>query len=126
MQYVDHRDAAAEEARERWNKHNLAIPALPEGGVTHFDPSGLVPYPCTHGLATKPKRYGVMKQGGNARLGENGEELPPFGGWSWGRAKFLTITAFGARSGVPYCLVACPVCLGQPEPADMTTPADET
>lgn len=52
--------------------------------------SGLVPYPCEHGLAAKPARYPVM--GPNPVFDEQGGELPPWGNISWGRSKhFMTM-----------------------------------
>jgi hypothetical protein len=83
-----------------------------------------VPYPCAHGRPTRPapflSRY--------PRINKNGEEEPPYGGQSWGQGKYLKITAYGGRTStdghgkewhVPFCQIKCPVCLGQPEPADM-------
>lgn len=94
------------------------------GMASVFDPSGLVPYPCAHGIPVKPKRFPVTK-GGKAWFDDDGNERPPFAGKSWGRSKHLRITAFGGRDGIPFALAACPVCVGEPEPDDMTRPADE-
>ncbi len=100
---------------------NTSIPHL--GPPSPFDPSGLVPYPCEHGLDAKPKRYPSTRH--EPWKDSAGDERPPYGGTTWGRSKYLEIIAFGARDGVPYAIVKCPVCRGEPRPADMTTPADE-
>lgn len=113
-----------QEEWERNNAANLKIPHLPQDTV--FNPSGLVPFPCDHGIETKPARYPVTKGGGFAHLNDAGEEYPPFIGLSWGRSKYLTITAFGGRSGIPYAIASCIVCTTGIYPDDFFTAADGT
>lgn len=79
-----------------------------------LDPSGLVPYPCTHGLAEAPA--GMPHKKRPFRPGPGGGELAPYGGLSWGRAKYLHVNPIGRMP------VTCPVCRGEPRPADMTEP----
>lgn len=97
---------------------------------SEFSPSGLVPYPCTHGLAALP--LGHPQVANEPRRNPAGEELPAFAGNSWGRSKYLSIVAFGGRTNhlpgggevyVPMAIIKCPVCLGEPRPADLTEPA---
>jgi len=96
--------------------HVEAMPSI-------FDPSGLVPYPCSHGIPVKPKRFPVTK-GGRAWFDDDGNERPPFAGKSWGRSKYLTITSFGGRSGIPYATAQCFVCIGKPVGEDFYVAAD--
>jgi hypothetical protein len=89
-----------------------------------FDPSGFVPYPCDHGTPVKPKRYPPTK-GKLARLDLSGDELPPFGGRSWGRSKYLLHMDPVVIEGKHIQFKPkCVVCLGQPKPDDFYTPAD--
>lgn len=92
-----------------------------------FVSGGLVPYPCSHGLAELPAGHPQFHRFPN--YSPTGGELPRFGGRSWGRPKYLTITYFGGRTEklpggqeitVAAATVKCPVCLGQPAPDDMT------
>ncbi len=53
--------------------------------------NGLVPYPCTHGIAELPP--GALPVAGEPRRSKAGGELPPYGGLSWGRSKYLRIKA---------------------------------
>lgn len=62
--------------------------------VGFTDPLRLVPYPCEHGIA-------------EADLPPDHVAIPTAGGKSWGRAHWLV----GPR---------CPVCRGEPAPADWT------
>lgn len=65
--------------------------------VSEFDPTGLVPSPCEHGLPEHPlDRKPIEKIAGFVR--------------SYIRAKYL---------GADF---RCPVCRGEPRPADLTTP----
>lgn len=88
-----------------------------------LNPSGLVPYPCNHGIPVKPKRFPVTK-GGKAWFDDEGNERPPFGGRSWGRSKYLVISAFGGRDGIPYAIAECFICLGKPVGDDFYVAAD--
>lgn len=95
-----------------------------------FNPSGLVPYPCIHGVATKPARYPKTRY--MAQVDADGNELPPWGALSWGRAKYLRISAFGGRVTrsndrdyyTPYADAKCPLCEGKPAPEDFYMTAD--
>ena len=78
---------------------NNALPHLPLPSV--FDPSGLVPYPCNHGIAAKPARYPRTRRI-DPWLDKEGNERPPYGGRTWGRGRYLRVTSFGKRSDVPY------------------------
>ena len=109
-----------EEWQAKVRAWNLAL-GKPHDSV--FDPSGLVPYPCRHGIAAKPAAYPPTRH--EPWLDADGNEKPPFAGLSWGRSKYLRINSFGGRDGVPYAIVTCPVCDGEQAPADMTTPAGE-
>lgn len=121
-QYQQAGQMSLEEERKKVAAYHAKIPHLTD--VAHsFDPSGLVPYPCTHGIAVKPARFPVTK-GGTAWLDAEGNERPPFGGQSWGRSKHLRITAFGGRNGVPFAIAECVKCVGEPEPTDFYTAAD--
>lgn len=110
--------------QEEWlakvNAHNLAIPHLPQDSA--LDPSGLVPYPCTHGIAAKPKRFPLTAR--KPWLDKNGDERPPYGGNSWGRSVYLSITAFGGSGGVPFAHMSCIRCRGEEVPADFWMAAD--
>lgn len=98
-----------EEQLATWHAWHFRFPALPQ---SEFNPSGLVPYPCEHGIPVKPKRY-VVTKGGTAWFDAEGNEMPPFGAKSWGRAKYLVITSFGGRDGIPYATPQCFICLGR-------------
>lgn len=63
---------------------------------SEFAPGGLVPYPCSHGLAELPKGHPQFHRFPN--YSPTGGELPRFGGRSFGRSKYLTITYFGGRT----------------------------
>ena len=88
-----------------------------------FDPSGLVPYPCDHGIAAKPARYPRTRRI-NPWLDKEGNERPPYGGRTWGLSRYLSVTSFGGRDGVPYANSGCVVCEGHPVPEDFYTAAD--
>lgn len=60
-----------------------------------FDPTGLAPAPCKHGLPEHPN-------GGKSAFAV-----------SWIRAKYLVVGKDGVK---------CPVCRGEPAPDDMLTP----
>jgi hypothetical protein len=119
--YRSREEIAREADRERINAVHNTYPHL--GAQRPFNPSGLVPYPCQHGVPVKPSRYPVTK-GGNAWFDDDGNEQPPFGGLSWGRAKYLDIAAFGGRDGIPYAVAECVVCTTGTYPDDFYIAAD--
>lgn len=119
-QYRQQGQTDREEDLVRWHAWHFKFPALP-GSV--FNPSGLVPYPCEHGIPVKPKRFPVTK-GGTAWYDDAGNERPPYGARSWGRAKYLVITSFGGRDGIPYAESKCFVCLGRAVGDDFYYAAD--
>ena len=91
-----------------------------EGDVfkSEFNPGGMVPYPCKHGLPELPPTMPPIHR--YPARGSMGGWLPMYGGQSWGRSKYLKIVSFGAKNGnIPFAIVRCPVCLGEPAPADM-------
>jgi len=88
-----------------------------------FNPSGLVPYPCAHGIPVKPARYPQVK-GGSAWFDKDGNEKPPFGGQSWGRSKYLTTLRTGIRGGVATAVPSCHICENLPVGDDFYTAAD--
>lgn len=65
-----------------------------------------------------------MTKGGTAWFDDDGNERPPFGGRTWGRSKYLVISAFGGKSGVPFAVAECFVCLGRPVGDDFYVAAD--
>lgn len=67
----------------------------PDVPLPVFDPTGLTPSPCDHGLAEHPAGYPLK-----------------YGCRTWIRAKYLDVWKGG---------VGCVVCLGQPRPDDLTT-----
>jgi hypothetical protein len=87
-----------------------------------FDPTGIVPYPCTHGMPMRPPEYGRFRM--FPSLDSDGNEFPPYGGRSWGRSKYLFVGAYGGRQGIPFAYAECVVCRGEPRPDDLTTPAN--
>lgn len=115
--YQTQADKDREAERIRVQKVHNTYPHLPF--PTPFNPSGLVPYPCNHGIEVKPARFAATK-GGNAWLDAEGNEKPPFGGNSWGRAKYLGFT--GKQGGVP--VPACIVCQTGVVPDDFYIAAD--
>lgn len=123
-QYQQVNEQTREELRAKAAIAHAKIPHVSDIPVV-FDPSGLVPYPCDHGIAVKPARFPVTK-GGTAWYDDAGDERPPFGGKSWGRSKYLVITSFGGRDGVPYAYAQCFVCLGRPVGDDFYVAADGT
>ena len=112
-----------EAERRRIEAIHNTYPSLPF--PTPFNESGLVPYPCEHGIAVKPKRFAATK-GGTVWRDEDGNERPPYGGRSWGRARYLTTLKTGMRNGVASAVAYCVICNGEPEPADFYTAADGT
>lgn len=121
-QYRDRNAPDPEKERKRIEKIHNGYPDA-YGLASVFQPSGLVPYPCGHGIPVKPARYPVTK-GGKAWFDEKGREKPPFGGLSWGRAKYLGISSFGGRDGVPYAIAECIVCTTHGAPQDFYIAAD--
>jgi hypothetical protein len=115
------RTGRSEVQRAIEKKHN----SYPDvyGMPSVFNPSGLVPYPCLHGIPVKPARYPQTK-GGSAWFDADGNEKPPFGGHSWGRAKYLTTLRTGIRGGVASAVASCHVCEGLPVGDDFYTAAD--
>lgn len=96
-----------------------------------FSPSGLVPYPCAHGLSELPPGHPQVHR--VPRRSSAGGELPPWGSQSWGRSKHLRIVFYGGRTEhlpggqaayVPIATIKCPVCLGEPRPSDLTEPRE--
>ena len=92
-----------------------------------FMPTGLVPYPCAHGLAELPADHPQFHRFPN--YSKAGGELPRFGGKSWGRSKYLTITYFGGRTEklpggqevtVAAATVKCVRCLDPNNQTDVT------
>lgn len=117
------RDGLTEaEYQEQCRAWNLAL-GIPSG-PSPLNPSGLVPYPCDHGIAVKPARFAATRQ--DPWLDEDGNEKPPYGGKSWGRSKYLAVTSFGGRDGVPYAIAECVVCVTGVIPDDFYTAADGT
>lgn len=123
--------AEIEEKRRRDWAANDALPHVSDL-PNQRDPSGLVPYPCEHGVPVKPARYPHTRNAG-VWLDDDGNERPPYGGKSWGRAKYLHIVAFGGRTTTdghgkewfsPFAQILCTVCRGDPVPADFYTTAD--
>ena len=110
-----------EEERARVEALHNSYPDV-YGMPSVFNPSGLVPYPCAHGIPVKPKRFPYTKF--KPWLDADGNEKPPFAGKSWGRSKHLRITAFGDRGGVPYSIAECVVCITGGAPEDFYTAAD--
>lgn len=90
-----------------WNDSLPHVMPSPSG----LNPSGLVPYDCLHGVPVKPARYAHTKWRG-VWLDDEGNEKPPYGGNSWGRARFQI-------SGTQ-----CIVCKTGEYPADFFTTAD--
>ena len=90
---------------------------------SEFNPTGFVPYPCDHGMKALPPGSEAIHR--YPRTDPTGGLLPPYAGRSWGRSKYLRITAFGAKNGnIPFAIAACPVCVGEPRPKDMTSERD--
>ena len=115
--------AAVMEDREKTEKYHHAtfvhVEAIPQG----MDPSGLVPYPCDHGVPVKPARYPKSRY--MAQADAEGNERPPFGGASWGRPKYLLHMEPQVYLGKHVQFrPRCVVCLGEPVPADFYTTRD--
>lgn len=116
-------NAAVLEARDAAEAYHQAtfvhVEAIPQG----LDPSGLVPYPCEHGVPVKPARYPKSRY--MATLDEQGNERPPFGGRSWGRPKYLlSMEPLVFEGKHVQFRPRCVVCLGEPVPADFHTTRD--
>lgn len=83
---------------------------FPEGELGEFDPTGLAPSYCQHGLAEHPdpdiQAAGLRKYGT---------------GISWMRAKYVDVILRGQDPPLTLCIV----CKGEPEPSDLTTPRHE-
>lgn len=77
-------------------------PTLTMDELSPFDPTGLVPALCDHGLPEHP----------DPRINEKNQ-----GGKSWIRAKYVGFAGTSRK-------VVCPVCLGQARPDDLTIPAN--
>ena len=85
--------------------HYVTLPIhIPDVGHWTFDPTGLVPVTCTHGLAQHPNGLPLPERGFTG--------VPR----SWLRSKY-------ARSGLHS--EGCVVCHGEPRPADLTTPRNQ-
>ena len=110
------------EERRRIEKIHNGYPEV-RGMPSRFNPSGLVPYPCGHGIPVKPARFPQTK-GGNAWFDEQGNEKPPFGGQSWGRAKYLTTLLTGINNGNATAVAYCHICRSLPVGDDFYTAAD--
>jgi len=89
-----------------------------------FNPSGLVPYPCAHGIAVKPARFPRTKMFG-ARLDDEGNEYPPYQGQSWGRAKYLLdMEPLAFEGKITLYRPKCFICVGRAVGDDFYTAAD--
>lgn len=95
-------DGEPETIRLRLPWHRANVP------LSKFDPTGLVPAPCAHGLAQHPDPE--VRASAHARSAV-----------SWMRAKYIGIKK-SELSGLP--LPGCPLCHGEPRPDDLTTPAN--
>lgn len=73
-----------------------------------FDPTGLSPAPCRHGLAEHPDPDVMLSPHARQAV-------------SWVRAKYLTL---GKKGNLP--MPGCPVCFGEPMPEDALLAADGT
>lgn len=106
---------------DRHSHRNAAwpYPSLGNPFESAFNRSGLVPYPCTHGLAVLPPGHQQIHR--QPRIDKTtGGELPPWGSQSWGRSKYLKIIAYGSKDGAPFSDARCPICIGEPRPSGMT------
>lgn len=110
------------EERKRIERIHNSYPDV-RGMPSVFNPSGLVPYPCGHGIPVKPARFPKTK-GGTAWLDEEGNEKPPFAGRSWGRAKYLTTMRTGMSNGNATAVPSCHICEGLPVGDDFYVAAD--
>lgn len=95
------RDGKTEKIRLRLPRHRVAVP------MSTFDPTGLVPAPCRHGLAEHPNPATMKSPHARQAV-------------SWMRGKYVSIRK--ATNGLP--LPGCPECHGDPRPDDLTTPRD--
>jgi len=81
--------------------------AFEEGQLGKFDPTGLAPSACPHGLPQHPdpeiQAYGLRKYGTSI---------------TWMRDKYITVELRGPNPP----LTRCVVCRGEPVPDDLTTP----
>ncbi len=80
-----------------------------EVGASKFDPTGLAPAPCRHGLAEHPDPEVMASPHARQAV-------------SWMRAKHVGIKRH--KNGLP--LAGCPVCFEEPRPADLCEAADGT
>ena len=93
------------------------------GMPSRFNASGLVPYPCLHGIPVKPARFAATK-GGTVWRDEAGNERPPYGGQSFGRSKYLTRLRAGTKNGMAFAVATCAICDGLPVGDDFYVAAD--
>lgn len=99
---------------KRLLRRHLAV-----GTESVFDPTGLVPAQCPHGLRVRRDGRYTEKADGPFLLLDGDAQLPPRAGQTWMRARVLTVHNVGMVN-----LIKCPVCLGEPGSMDMILPAD--
>lgn len=90
-------------------------------GRSRFDPTGLVPIGCRHGL--RVRRDGNLVEH-EAHLDDDGAEQPKRGS-SWIRAKFARLRPAGSGKNIIFQAV-CPVCEGEAPDPEMIRPADNS
>ena len=97
--------ADPEDTRNVAEKDKRQIPIEPArtmDELSPFDPTGLVAAICGHGLPQHP----------DPRI-----QSKAYGAGSWIRSKYVGFAGTSRQ-------VVCPVCLGEPRPDDLTTPAN--